>query len=228
MGAVVTRFPPEPSGYLHLGHAKAAMLNQYFADAYGGKLLVRFDDTNPSKEKDEFVENILKDMTDLGLKWHALSHTSDHFPALLDMGVRLIKSGDLYADDTPVEAMREQRMVGAESACRARSVEENLRIFAEMQAGSEEGARNAMRFKMDMRAPNKALRDPVAFRCNATPHWRTGTKYKARARRRRCCRPAGQPPARAASRSCAPAVQGRKEGAGEMGALAFVFSLPLT
>lgn len=150
-GKVVTRFPPEPSGYLHIGHAKAALLNQYFADMYKGKLLVRFDDTNPSKEKDEFVENIMKDIADLGLRYEKLTYTSDYFPQLLDLGERMIRAGLMYADDTPVEAMREQRGRGEESACRGRSVEENLRLWEEMKAGSEVGLANAMRFKIDMK-----------------------------------------------------------------------------
>ncbi|GFR43005.1 hypothetical protein Agub_g4005 [Astrephomene gubernaculifera] len=177
-GKVVTRFPPEPSGYLHIGHAKAALLNQYFADMYKGKLLVRFDDTNPSKEKDEFVENIMKDIADLGLRYDRLTYTSDYFPQLLELGEKLIRAGIMYADDTPVEQMREQRMKSIESACRGRSVEENLRIWEEMKAGSEVGLANAMRFKMDMKSVNGTMRDPVAFRCNLSHHWRTGNKYK--------------------------------------------------
>ncbi|PNH09799.1 putative glutamate--tRNA ligase, cytoplasmic [Tetrabaena socialis] len=177
-GKVVTRFPPEPSGYLHIGHAKAALLNQYFADMYKGRLLVRFDDTNPSKEKDEFVENIMKDIADLGLRYEKLTYTSDYFPQLLELGEKLIRAGVMYADDTPVEAMRDQRMKGVESACRGRSVEENLARWEEMKAGSEVGLTNAMRFKMDMKSTNGTMRDPVAFRCNLTHHWRTGHKYK--------------------------------------------------
>ncbi|GIM07727.1 hypothetical protein Vretimale_11813, partial [Volvox reticuliferus] len=177
-GKVVTRFPPEPSGYLHIGHAKAALLNQYFADLYKGKLLVRFDDTNPSKEKDEFVENILKDIADLGLRYDRLTYTSDYFPQLLDLGEKMIRAGLMYADDTPVEQMREQRLKGIESACRNRSVEENLRLWAEMKAGTEIGLTNAMRFKIDMKSVNGTMRDPVAFRCNLAHHWRTGYKYK--------------------------------------------------
>ncbi|KAG2484195.1 hypothetical protein HYH03_017007 [Edaphochlamys debaryana] len=177
-GKVVTRFPPEPSGYLHIGHAKAALLNQYFADMYKGKLIVRFDDTNPSKEKDEFVENILKDIADLGLRYDRLTYTSDYFPQLLELGDKMIRAGLMYADDTPVEQMREQRGKGEESACRGRSVEENLRIWEEMKAGSEVGLTNAMRFKIDMKSVNGTMRDPVAFRCNQTHHWRTGHKYK--------------------------------------------------
>ncbi|KAI7845298.1 hypothetical protein COHA_001141 [Chlorella ohadii] len=173
MGKVVTRFPPEPSGYLHIGHAKAALLNQHFAGMYKGKLIVRFDDTNPSKEKDEYVENIIADMKRLGLPCDAITYTSDYFPQLKECGERLIKAGHMYADDTPVEQMREERMVGTESRCRNRSVEENLRLWNEMFAASEEGLKNCMRIKLDMSAANKALRDPVAFRCNLTHHWRT-------------------------------------------------------
>lgn len=101
---------------------------------------------------------------------------------MLDLGERLIKAGVLYADDTPVEKMREERMDGIESQRRNRTVEENLAMFKEMQAGSEEGLKNCLRFKLDMQAGNKALRDPVAFRCNLTSHWRTGDKYKVRSR----------------------------------------------
>lgn len=120
IGAVVTRFPPEPSGlymilrdikiylgYLHIGHAKAALLNYHVAQMYKGKMIVRFDDTNPSKEKDEFVDNILKDLDDLGIKSDKLTYTSDYFEQLLDMATALIKKGVIYADDTPVEVMRQ-------------------------------------------------------------------------------------------------------------------------
>ncbi|GAB4821570.1 hypothetical protein N2152v2_008616 [Parachlorella kessleri] len=178
VGKVVTRFPPEPSGYLHIGHAKAALLNQHIASMYKGRMLVRFDDTNPSKEKDEYVDNIIADMQKLGLQYEKITCTSDYFPQLEECAIRLIKAGHLYADDTPVEKMREERMEGIESACRNRSVEENLRIFQEMHAGTEEGLRNCMRIKLDMTAANKALRDPVCYRCNPTHHWRTGNKYK--------------------------------------------------
>jgi glutamyl-tRNA synthetase len=178
-GKVVTRFPPEPSGYLHIGHAKAALLNQYFATMYKGKLLVRFDDTNPSKENDEYVQSIIKDMSTLGLKFDKITYTSDYFPEMMDLAEKMITAGDLYADDTPVEKMREERMHGVESACRSgRSVEDNMRLFHEMIKGSEEGLKNCMRIKLDMTAANKALRDPVAWRCNLVPHWRTGEKYK--------------------------------------------------
>lgn len=178
LGKVVTRFPPEPSGYLHIGHAKAALLNQEIANRFNGRMLVRFDDTNPSKEKDEYVENILDDIARLGLKYEKVTYTSDYFPQLVECAERLILAGHAYADDTPVEEMREQRMEGVESVRRNASVEENLRAWKEMLAGSDEGRRYCLRIKMDMTAANRALRDPVAFRCNANHHWRTGHTYK--------------------------------------------------
>jgi glutamyl-tRNA synthetase len=178
MGKVVTRFPPEPSGYLHIGHAKAALLNQEIANRFDGRLLVRFDDTNPSKEKDEYVENILDDIARLGLKYEKVTYTSDYFPQLVDCAERLIHAGHAYADDTPVEQMREQRMEGIESVRRNASLEENLSAWKEMVAGSDLGRKYCLRIKMDMTAANKALRDPVAFRCNANHHWRTGHTYK--------------------------------------------------
>ncbi|WPT11556.1 Glutamate--tRNA ligase, cytoplasmic [Picochlorum sp. SENEW3] len=177
-GAVVTRFPPEPSGYLHIGHAKAALINQEIADRYHGVMRMRFDDTNPSKEKDEFVENIIEDCKRLKLRYQKITYTSDYFPQLFECADRMIKAGLLYADDTPVEQMREERMHGVESKRRNRPIEETQRIFKEMIAGSEEGVANCLRVKLDMSNPNKALRDPVCFRCNDGHHWRTGYTYK--------------------------------------------------
>ena len=179
MGTVVTRFPPEPSGYLHIGHAKAALINQEIANRYQGKLLVRFDDTNPSKEKDEYVENIIADIARLGLVFEKITYTSDYFPELVDCAERMIGEGMVYADDTPVEKMRDERMHGVESERRGISAEETLAIFRDqMMLGTDEGKRWCLRVKMDMTAANKALRDPVFFRCNPTHHWRTGDKYK--------------------------------------------------
>jgi len=177
-GKVVTRFPPEPSGYLHIGHAKAALLNQEIANRFKGRMLVRFDDTNPSKEKDEYVDNIINDIKRLGLVFENITYTSDYFPQLVDLAERLIRAGHVYADDTPVDQMREERMQGIPSSRRERSVEDNLRVWTEMQAGSEEGKANCLRIKLDMSAANKALRDPVCYRCNPTHHWRTGHTYK--------------------------------------------------
>lgn len=179
MGEVVTRFPPEPSGYLHIGHAKAALLNQYFAQAYKGKLIIRFDDTNPSKEKEEFQDSILEDLELLGIKGDRVTYSSDYFQEMYDKCVQLIKEGGAYCDDTPTEQMREERGEGIPSARRDRSVEENLRIFTqEMKNGTEEGLKNCVRAKIDYKALNKTLRDPVIYRCNLTPHHRTGTTWK--------------------------------------------------
>jgi glutamyl-tRNA synthetase len=191
VGSVVVRFPPEPSGFLHIGHAKAALLNQAIAEKYKGQLRVRFDDTNPSKEKDEYVENILKDMRDLGVFRDAaaggdqtITYASDYFPQLAECAERLIDAGVLYADDTPVDQMREERMAGIESKCRNRPVAESKALFAAMQRGEAAGV--VLRIKMDMSSANTAMRDPVAYRVNTeVPHWRTGTKYKVRGLRRK-------------------------------------------
>lgn len=179
MGEVVTRFPPEPSGYLHIGHVKAAILNEYFAHAYKGKLIIRFDDTNPSKEKVEFQDSIIADLATLGIKGDKITYSSDYFDQMYDLAIKLIKEGKAYCDDTPLEQMREERMVGDASARRERSVEENLQIFTEeMKNGTEVGLKNCLRAKIDYTALNKALRDPVIYRCNLTPHHRTGTQWK--------------------------------------------------
>ncbi|KAM0951971.1 putative glutamate--tRNA ligase [Dioscorea sansibarensis] len=177
-GEVCLRFAPEPSGYLHIGHSKAALLNQYFADRYKGRLIIRFDDTNPSKESNEFVENVLKDIETLGIKYDDVTYTSDFFPQLLDMAESLIVKGKAYVDDTPREQMQKERMDGIESRCRNNSVNENLSFWKEMIAGSERGLQCCLRGKLDMQDPNKSLRDPVYYRCNPVPHHRIGTKYK--------------------------------------------------
>lgn len=178
-GEVVTRFPPEPSGYLHIGHAKAAVLNQYFANAYHGKLIIRFDDTNPSKEKTEFQDSIIEDLRLLGIKGDKLTYSSDYFQEMYDLAVKMIKEGKAYCDDTPLEKMRAERMDGIKSERRDRTVEENLKIFTEeMKNGTEEGLKNCLRAKIDYTALNKTLRDPVIYRCNLTPHHRTGTEWK--------------------------------------------------
>lgn len=178
MGNVVTRFPPEPSGYLHIGHAKAAMLNQYFADKYNGKLIFRFDDTNPDKETSEYEESIFEDLKTLGIKWDVLTRTSDYFDLIKEFAVKMINEGKAYCDDTPTEAMREQRAQGIESACRSNTVEENLHRFAEMEKGTEFGLTNCLRAKIGMHHLNKAMRDPVMYRCNLNPHHSTGSKYR--------------------------------------------------
>ena len=179
MGKVVTRFPPEPSGYLHIGHAKAAVLNEYFAHTYKGKLIIRFDDTNPTKERIEFQDSIIEDLALLGIKGDQVTYSSDYFDQMYELALKMIKDGNAYCDDTPLEKMREERMVGEPSARRDRSVEENLRVFTEeMKNGTEEGLKNCLRAKIDYKDLNKAMRDPVIYRCNLTPHHRTGTKWK--------------------------------------------------
>lgn len=178
-GEVVTRFPPEPSGYLHIGHAKAAVLNQYFANQYKGKLIVRFDDTNPSKEKTEFQDSIIEDLELLGIKGDVITYSSDYFDKMYELAIQMIKEGKAYCDDTPLEQMRAERMDGIKSARRDRTVEENLKIFTEdMKNGTEEGLKNCLRAKIDYTALNKTLRDPVIYRCNLTPHHRTGSQWK--------------------------------------------------
>ncbi|KAJ2996064.1 hypothetical protein HDV02_000214 [Globomyces sp. JEL0801] len=178
-GHVVTRFPPEPSGYLHIGHAKAALLNDYFARSYKGKLILRFDDTNPSKEKMEFENSIKEDLKLLGIKPDVTTHTSDNFDKIYDYAVALIKQGGAYVDNTDVDTMRDERFNGIESKNRNLSIEENLRIFdKEMKKGTELGMTYCLRAKIDMQDPNKCMRDPVLYRCNSTPHHVHGTKWK--------------------------------------------------
>ncbi|KAF9469253.1 glutamate-tRNA ligase [Collybia nuda] len=177
-GQVVTRFPPEPSGYLHIGHTKAAILNQYFAKMYNGKLIVRFDDTNPTKERTEFEDTILEDLRLLDIHGDIITHTSDYFDTLYDLAIKLIKSGKAYADDTEQLQMRDERFKGIASAHRNDSVEDNLNRFDEMKAGTTEGLRWCIRAKISIDDPNKALRDPVIYRCNILSHHRTGEKWK--------------------------------------------------
>uniref|UniRef100_A0A0E0MUH5 glutamate--tRNA ligase n=1 Tax=Oryza rufipogon TaxID=4529 RepID=A0A0E0MUH5_ORYRU len=178
VGEVCVRFAPEPSGYLHIGHAKAGLLNKYFAERYKGRLIVRFDDTNPSKESNEFVENVLKDVETLGIKYDIVTYTSDYFPQLMEMAENLIKQGKAYVDDTPKEQMRSERMDGVESKCRNNTVQDNLSLWKEMINGTERGMQCCVRGKLDMQDPNKSLRDPVYYRCNTDPHHRIGSKYK--------------------------------------------------
>ncbi|EEA24261.1 hypothetical protein EYB25_004608 [Talaromyces marneffei] len=176
---VVTRFPPEPSGYLHIGHAKAALLNDYFAhEKYKGTLLLRFDDTNPSNEKEEFTENILVDCELMGIKPDKTSFSSDYFQLLHDYCVQFIKDGYAYADDTDKETMAHERMNGIPSKRRESPVEESLARFEEMKTGSEEGQKWCIRAKISFDDKNKTMRDPVIYRCQLTPHPRTGTTWK--------------------------------------------------
>ncbi|CAN6858796.1 unnamed protein product [Brassica oleracea] len=178
LGKVKLRFAPEPSGYLHIGHAKAALLNKYFAERYQGEVIIRFDDTNPAKESNEFVENLVKDIGTLGIKYERVTYTSDYFPDLMNMVEKLLRKGKAYVDDTPREQMQKERMDGIDSKCRNHTVEENLNLWREMIAGSERGLQCCVRGKLDMQDPNKAMRDPVYYRCNPMSHHRIGDKYK--------------------------------------------------
>ena len=181
-GEVVTRFPPEPNGYLHIGHAKSAQLNFGLAAEFGGRCHLRFDDTNPDKESVEYVESIMRDIRWLGWDWgDCLFYASDYFDQLYEYAVQLVKSGKAYVDDLTPEQVREYRGTltgpGRESPYRDRSVEENLRLFEGMEAGEyEEGAR-VLRGKIDMTSGNINMRDPVLYRILKTSHHRTGDKW---------------------------------------------------
>ena len=193
MGKVVTRFPPEPSGYLHIGHVKAAMMNYHYSRMHKGKMILRFDDTNPMNEKVEFVENIQRDLKTLGITPDQVTYSSDYFDTIRDYCKQLIKDGLAYADDTPAEEMKEQRDEGIESKHRQNTVKQNLEHFEGMLKGKcvEKTVKDAkgkdvkqkvyfcIRAKMDMSNKVKCLRDPVFYRCKEEKHHRTGDKYKA-------------------------------------------------
>lgn len=178
-GQVVTRFPPEPSGYLHVGHAKACLLNDYYARRYKGRMIVRFDDTNPSKEKEEYQQSIVEDLKTLGVNNDVLTYTSDYILAIQKYALRMIEKGQAYMDDTPQEQMKEERADRIESKHRNQSPAEAKALFEEMCSGSEEGGKFCLRAKIDMSSDNGTMRDPVLYRQNLTPHHRTGTTYKA-------------------------------------------------
>ncbi len=179
---VYTRFPPEPNGYLHMGHAKSIVLNFTLAQQYGGKTNLRFDDTNPTKESTEFVEAIKNDIQWLGFKWEdSVKFASDYFPKLYDWAILLVKEGKAYVDDSSVEEMREMRGVptspGKESPYRNRSVEENLRLLEGMKNGEFEEGSRVLRAKIDMTSPNMHMRDPIMYRIIKAPHHRTGKEW---------------------------------------------------
>ncbi len=182
-GRLNTRFPPEPNGYLHIGHAKAICMDFGIAEKFGGTCNLRFDDTNPVKEDVEYVDSIREDIKWLGFDWGDREYyASDYFPQLFDLAVRLIKEGKAYVDDQTSEEIAAQKgtptQPGTESPYRNRSVEENLDLFMRMNAGEfEEGAR-VLRAKIDMANPNMHFRDPIMYRIIKTPHHRTGTTWK--------------------------------------------------
>ena len=180
-GKVYTRFPPEPNGYLHIGHAKSICLNFGIADEYGGKTNLRFDDTNPTKEAQEYIDSIMRDVKWLGFEWEELHFASDYFDQLYEWAVKLIKDGKAYVDDLTPEQMREYRGTltepGKESPYRNRSVEENLDLFARMKAGEFPNGARVLRAKIDMASPNLNLRDPVLYRILHAHHPRTGDTW---------------------------------------------------
>merc|ERR1719209_595182 len=170
MGEVVVRFPPEASGYLHIGHAKAALLNFHYKESFKGKLVMRFDDTNPAKEKEEYENVILDDMKMLQVKYDHFSRSSDHFETILNYCEKLIKDGKAYIDDTDAETMKAEREQMKESKNRKNSVEQNLSLWSKMKAVTEEGTKCAVRAKMDMKSPNGCMRDPTIYRCKPESH----------------------------------------------------------
>jgi glutaminyl-tRNA synthetase len=179
---VVTRFPPEPNGYLHIGHAKAICLNFGVAEEYRGRCHLRFDDTNPTKEEQEFIDGIKRDVHWLGFDWgEHLYHASDYFEQLYEWAEVLIREGKAYVDDTPPDQMRSQRGTltepGQNSPDRYRSVEENLDLFRRMRAGEYPNGARVLRAKIDMASPNMNLRDPVLYRILHAEHPRTGNKW---------------------------------------------------
>uniref|UniRef100_A0A6M2DHN3 Putative trna synthetase class i n=1 Tax=Xenopsylla cheopis TaxID=163159 RepID=A0A6M2DHN3_XENCH len=178
MGKVVVRFPPEASGYLHIGHAKAALLNQYYQQAFQGKLIMRFDDTNPAKENVHFEQVILEDLEMLQIKPDLFTHTSQYFDLMLQYCEQLIKSQKAYVDDTEPEKMKAERDEKVESVNRSNTVEKNLKMWSEMVNGTEYGQKCCVRAKIDMSSANGCLRDPTIYRCKNEPHPRTGLKYK--------------------------------------------------
>ncbi len=182
-GRLQTRFPPEPNGYLHIGHAKAICMDFGIAEKMGGVCNLRFDDTNPSKEDTEYVDSIKEDIEWLGFKWGNIYYASDYFQQLWDFAVRLIKEGKAYVDEQNKETINEQKGTpttsGIESPYRNRPVEESLNLFERMNQGEFEEGAMVLRAKIDMTNPNMHFRDPIIYRIIKTPHHRTGNKWNA-------------------------------------------------
>jgi glutaminyl-tRNA synthetase len=180
-GRVQTRFPPEPNGYLHIGHAKAICLDFGLADEFGGHTNLRFDDTNPEKEETEYVEAIKADVNWLGYHWDGLFYASDYFDKLYEWAIKLIKDGKAYVDDLTADEIRKHRGTltepGKDSPYRSRSVEDNLNLFERMRAGEFPDGSRVLRAKIDMASPNLNMRDPVMYRILHAEHHRTGNKW---------------------------------------------------
>ncbi len=181
-GRVLTRFPPEPNGYLHIGHAKSICLNFGIAQKFGGLTNLRFDDTNPEKEEDEYVRSIMEDVRWLGFDWgDRLYYASDFFQNLYDFAVKLVKEGKAYVDDQDAETISLQKGTptrpGIESPYRNRTADENLKLFEGMKNGDFDEGSRVLRAKIDMGSPNMHMRDPILYRIMKTPHHRTGDKW---------------------------------------------------
>src|SRR5579872_4838871 len=180
-GRVQTRFPPEPNGYLHIGHAKAICLDFGLADEFGGHTNLRFDDTNPEKEDVEYVESIKNDVNWLGFQWDGLYYASDYFGQLYQWAIKLIKDGKAYVDDSTADEIRKNRGTltepGKDSPYRNRSVEENLNLFERMRAGEFPDGSRVLRAKIDMASPNLNMRDPVMYRILHAEHHRSGNEW---------------------------------------------------
>ena len=182
-GKVQTRFPPEPNGYLHIGHAKAICLDFGMAKKYGGVCNLRFDDTNPTKEDVEYVDAIMEDIKWLGFDWANVYYASDYFDQLWEFAIKLIKEGKAYIDEQSAEQIAEQKgtptQPGTESPYRNRPAEESLELFQKMNTGEIEEGRMVLRAKIDMASPNMHFRDPIIYRVVKAAHHRTGEKWKA-------------------------------------------------
>ncbi|MDD2636456.1 MAG: glutamate--tRNA ligase family protein, partial [Bacteroidales bacterium] len=178
---ILTRFPPEPNGYLHIGHAKSICLNFGLKKTFDGKTNLRFDDTNPSKEETEYVDSIIEDIKWLGFEYDNLFYASDYFDQLYDWAVMLIKDGKAYIDEQAPKQISEQRTnpttKGIESPYRNRPIEESLNLFQEMKDGKHEDGSMVLRAKVDMNSPNMHMRDPIMYRIMRKHHHRTGDKW---------------------------------------------------
>ena len=182
-GRIQTRFPPEPNGYLHIGHAKAICIDFGIAESYGGTCNLRFDDTNPVKEDVEYVDSIMEDIKWLGFKWDNVYYASDYFQQLWDFAIKLINEGKAYIDEQSAEQIAKQKgtptTAGIESPFRNRPKEETLELFQKMNTGEVPEGQMVLRAKIDMAAPNMHMRDPIIYRVIHIPHHRTGTQWKA-------------------------------------------------
>lgn len=180
-GRVHTRFPPEPNGYLHIGHAKSICLNFGLAKKYNGQTNLRFDDTNPEKEETEYVDSIKEDVKWLGFEWQNEFYASDYFEQLYEFAIQLIKKGKAYVDDSTPDEIAEQKgsptEAGTPSPYRDRSIEENLKLFAEMREGKYQDGEKVLRAKIDLASPNMHMRDPIMYRIRHAHHHRTGDAW---------------------------------------------------